>query len=888
MAIQNKVRLVRGFLKLQIVPVLVMVSAFMAAGFGTPGQANAAVCGSEPTTTTGKSSQTVTVPSTGTYTIWSRLKAPDTNPVEYKVYIDGQCFTIGQTAQTAGTLSWVDYENGSTSDKATISLTAGTHTLVLTAGTEDLELDRVMFLSDSCTPTGTGDNCLNDTTLPTTSITSPSAGATVSATTAIQASASDNDAIDYVEFYRGGSTLLGSDSAAPYSFNWDTTSVTDGSYSLTVRAYDISGNVRTSAAVSVTVNNAPPVNANITSFTATPSTITEGQSSTLNWSVSAGTGCSINQSVGSVSLTGSQSVSPTTTTTYTLTCNGQNGGTSDSETATVTVNPAPVNANISSFTATPSTITTGQSSTLAWSVSAGTNCSIDQSIGAVGATGNQTVSPTVTTTYTMTCDGLNGGTGDTATATVTFDTSPVNANISSFTATPSTITEGQSSTLAWSVSAGTNCSIDQSVGAVSATGNQTVSPTTTTTYTMTCDGLNGGTGDTAPVTLTVNPAPVNANISSFTATPGTITEGQSSTLNWSVATGQNCSINQSVGAVALSGSQSVSPIATTTYTLTCQGLNGGASDSENVAVTVNPAPINADITSFTASPTSITDAPGQSSTLTWAIAAGTGCSINQGVGGVAVNGTQNVTPTSTLTYTLTCNGQFGGTSDTAQVTVTVTPAPDTDGDGAKDYIENAGPNSGDANNDATLDAQQTNVVTFVNIKTSQYNSIVAASDCDVIDNATSQQGSANHPHGVWAFTLTCASAGQSGQVEILLDKQYDTAGWKVAKVNTALTTSQDITSQVTVGNKVLGTRTVTSLNYTVTDGGALDEDATADSVIVDPVAVLGAETTTGGSLSNTGDSMYVYVGLAAIAILTSAALITKNLFFDRVKVTSRL
>ncbi|MEO5499515.1 MAG: Ig-like domain-containing protein [Candidatus Saccharimonadales bacterium] len=885
----DTIRFVRAYLKIQTLTLLVIGGALITAGHINTDQASAAVCGSEPTSTTGKVTQTITVPATDDYTIWSRMKAPSATAVEYQVYVDGECFTIGQTSLTAGTLTWVDHENGSTSDKATINLPAGSHTLVLTAGSEDLELDRVMFLSDGCIPTSTGNNCQNDTTSPTTSISSPTAGATLSATSTITASATDNDAIDFVEFYRGGSTLLGTDSSAPYNYGWDTTTVTDGGYSLTVRAYDLSGNVTTSAAVSVTVNNAPPVNASITSFTATPSTITTGQSSQLDWVVSAGTGCSINQSVGNVALTGSQSVSPASTVTYTLTCNGQNGGTSDSETATVTVNPAPVNANITSFTATPSTITTGQTSSLAWSVSAGTNCSINQSVGAVGATGNQTVSPTVTTIYTMTCDGLNGGTGDTETATVTFNTSPVNANITSFTVTPATITEGQSSSLAWSVSAGANCSINQSVGAVSATGNQTVSPTTTTTYTMTCDGLNSGAGDTETTILTVNPAPVNANITSFTPTPGTITEGQSSSLAWSVSAGQTCSINQSIGPVSLSGSQSVSPTTTTTYTLTCQGLNGGASDSENATVTVNPAPINADITSFTASPLSISDAPGQSSALTWAVAAGTGCSINQSIGSVATSGTQSVSPTSTLTYTLTCSGQFGGTSDTAQATVTVTAAPDTDNDGAKDYIENAGPNSGDANNDATPDAQQTNIVTFINTKTSLYNSIIAASDCDVIDNTASQQGLANHPHGVWAFTLACASAGQSGQVEILLDKQYDTTGWKMVKVNTALTTSKDITSQVTVANKVLGTRTVTSLSYTATDGGVLDEDMIANSTIVDPVAVLGTETTTpNGSLSNTGESIYFYIGLAIVAVITSAVAIARTLHSKEVSISSQL
>lgn len=302
--------------------------------------ASAAACGSEPASSTGKVTQNISVPSTGTYTIWSRLKAPDTNPVEYKVYVSGECFTIGQRALTPNTLTWVDYENGSTSDKATINLSAGTHALVLTAGSEALELDRVLFLSDSCVPTGVGTNCENDTTAPATALTAPANGATVSGATTITATATDNDAIDRVEFYRG-STLIGSDSSSPYQVSWDTTAVSNGSYSLTSRAYDLSNNMTTSTARTVTVNNPTPVNAVISSFTASPTTIINGQSSTLSWVATAGQNCSINQGVGSVGLSGSRLVSPTSDTVYTLSCQGIHSGNNASRTASITIDTSP-------------------------------------------------------------------------------------------------------------------------------------------------------------------------------------------------------------------------------------------------------------------------------------------------------------------------------------------------------------------------------------------------------------------------------------------------------------------------------------------------------------------------------------------------------------------
>jgi hypothetical protein len=96
-----------------------------------------------------------------------------------------------------------------------------------------------------------------DATPPTTAITAPAAGADLSGTVDVTADASDNTGVTKVELY-AGTTLIGSDTSSPYSVSWDTTSVADGSYTLTTVAYDAAGNTGTSAAVGVTVHNAPP------------------------------------------------------------------------------------------------------------------------------------------------------------------------------------------------------------------------------------------------------------------------------------------------------------------------------------------------------------------------------------------------------------------------------------------------------------------------------------------------------------------------------------------------------------------------------------------------------------------------------------------------------
>lgn len=93
-----------------------------------------------------------------------------------------------------------------------------------------------------------------DTQAPTISVTSPASGSTVSGLVDITASASDNVGVTKVEFYVDG-ILFATDTTSPYLASWDTTTVSNGSHTLSAKAYDLAGNVGTSAAVTVTVNN---------------------------------------------------------------------------------------------------------------------------------------------------------------------------------------------------------------------------------------------------------------------------------------------------------------------------------------------------------------------------------------------------------------------------------------------------------------------------------------------------------------------------------------------------------------------------------------------------------------------------------------------------------
>ena len=131
-------------------------------------------------------------------------------------------------------------------------------TLTLTGTEAGVGIDRIEVLSDNtCVPTGTGDNCTpsSDTTAPTVSLTAPASGSTVSGTTTINATASDNVAVANVQFKLDGANLGSADTASPYSFSWNTVGVSNGTHTLTAVATDTSNNTTTSSSVTVTVNN---------------------------------------------------------------------------------------------------------------------------------------------------------------------------------------------------------------------------------------------------------------------------------------------------------------------------------------------------------------------------------------------------------------------------------------------------------------------------------------------------------------------------------------------------------------------------------------------------------------------------------------------------------
>jgi phospholipase C len=342
--------------------------------------------------------------------------------------------------------------------------------------------------------------------------------------------------------------------------------------------------------------------------------------------------------------------------TFVCGCGGVNNGTGGGN-----GNSGPSDAVIA-FAASSSAIVQGQSITLSWKVTNAASFSISPAVssGTLPLTGSANVSPSQTTTYVGTAMDAKGraATSSVEVTVVQQGSAPTMA----LSISPTVVAAGQTANLTWASTNATSVAITPAVlgddvTSVALSGTAAVSPTASTTYTATATGAGGVT---ATAVATVNLLGVT-----LVASPTTIGPGQTASLAWTSANAASVSIDQGIGAVALSGNQIVSPAATTTYTITA--TNGSA--TATATATVN-APL---AVTLKANPANI--APGSQSTLTWAStgAASTpgSLSIDQGVGAVSgPSGSTVVSPAQKTTYTITATDAQGHTS-TAAATVNV-------------------------------------------------------------------------------------------------------------------------------------------------------------------------------------------------------------------------
>jgi hypothetical protein len=97
---------------------------------------------------------------------------------------------------------------------------------------------------------GTG----TDTTAPTTQITTPTNGATLSGTVTVTATASDNVGVTSIQIFIDGAQVA-TGTSSPLNYSWNTANFTNGTHTIFSKASDAAGNVGQSTTITVTTNN---------------------------------------------------------------------------------------------------------------------------------------------------------------------------------------------------------------------------------------------------------------------------------------------------------------------------------------------------------------------------------------------------------------------------------------------------------------------------------------------------------------------------------------------------------------------------------------------------------------------------------------------------------
>lgn len=172
------------------------------------------------------------------------------------------------------------------------------------------------------------------------------------------------------------------------------------------------------------------------------------------------------------------------------------------------------------------------------------------------------------------------GFSDTDTVTVSTQAAAA-TRIASFTAEPRNLRPGESTRLNWLVEGAESVTISPEPGAVDPnSGNVEVTPSQTTTYTLTATGPDGEPV-TATVVVTVSDDANVPRILSFSSNPPYSTaSGAPVTLSWATDSATSVVITGTgvpAGTLPLNGSIVVNPITNSTYTLTAYGPEGSVS-----------------------------------------------------------------------------------------------------------------------------------------------------------------------------------------------------------------------------------------------------------------------------------------------------------------------
>ncbi len=338
-----------------------------------------------------------------------------------------------------------------------------------------------------------------------------------------------------------------------------------------------------------------------------------------------------------------------------------------------------------SISANPPTITPGHSATLSWSSSHTTSRSINHGIGSVGTSGNTSVSPSSTTNYTIT--GYSPAGSHTASVTVTVRTLEPPPAPSGFSASA----DGETHiNLSWNSRSGvTIYHVQGRSSSITGTSERVGGLQSCTEYTFNVRGHGDGT------TYAATWGPWATTSGSTACLPPPAPSGFSASadgethinLSWNSRSGVPIYHVQGRSSSITGTSERVGGLQPgTEYTFKVRGHGDGsryaatwgpwATTSGRTDPTPTPTPTPVPTPTPPPPPTGPTGSisadstnipPGGCTTLRWSTQHATSVSIDQGIGSVGTNGSQEICPTSTTTYTLSASGPGGSITRSVRV-----------------------------------------------------------------------------------------------------------------------------------------------------------------------------------------------------------------------------
>lgn len=291
----------------------------------------------------------------------------------------------------------------------------------------------------------------------------------------------------------------------------------------------------------------------------------------------------------------------------------------------------------------------------------------------VSANGSKTVTVTDDITYRFTVSNPAGTQSDSCKVNIVVEEKPEPAGkCVSFTATPSTITKGESSTLSWTTKNAETVTLTRPFGDQTVNPNDSVvvKPNRTFTFKLTVEGAGGDDTCYAKVVVEEKPDPKLPKCKNFTATPSSLPHGGGTvTLDWTTKNADTVTLNGTP--VGTSGPVDRTVTTDTTFKLKVSNDYGDATCK--AYVTVGDAPsLSCDDLVFTASDTYVQK--GSDVTLSWVWTGNViGATVDQGIGTVQSGDTRVVTINNDITYTTTITD---GTNN-KQCPLTITVKPDT-------------------------------------------------------------------------------------------------------------------------------------------------------------------------------------------------------------------